>query len=300
MARVTEGALAHTGSTPQARPSQSGLRRFVRSFRRNPGALLGLALLLVLVALALLAPAIAPYNPIKQSVAEVLEPPSRAHWFGTDQYGRDILSRVLIGARLSLRVGLVSVAIAAACGSVLGLLAGYYGGLADTVIMRIIDVKLAFPGILLAMAIVAVLGPSLVNLMIAVGIGGIPTYTRVVRASVLSAKELLYVLAARATGCPDRRIMFLHILPNVLAPVIVLSTLSIAGAILAASGLSFIGLGAQPPTPEWGAMLSTGRQFLRDAWWMTTFPGLAIMLTVMSINLVGDGLRDALDPRLRL
>lgn len=300
MARETAGALAHAGSAPQARPAQSGLRRFVRTFRRNRGALIGLALLLVLVALALLAPMIAPYNPIKQSAAEVLEPPSRAHWLGTDQYGRDILSRVLIGARLSLRVGLVSVAIAAVCGSVLGLLAGYYGGLADTVIMRIIDVKLAFPGILLAMAIVAVLGPSLVNLMIAVGIGGIPTYTRVVRASVLSAKELLYVLAARATGCPDRRIMFLHILPNVLAPVIVLSTLSIAGAILAASGLSFIGLGAQPPTPEWGAMLSTGRQFLRDAWWMTTFPGLAIMLTVMSINLVGDGLRDALDPRLRL
>ena len=300
VARVTAGGLAHAGSAPQARASQSGLRRFARTFRRNRGALLGLALLLVLAGLALLAPAIAPYNPIKQSAAEVLEPPSRAHWFGTDQYGRDILSRVLIGARLSLRVGLVSVAIAAACGSVLGLLAGYYGGLADTVIMRLIDVKLAFPGILLAMAIVAVLGPSLVNLMIAVGIGGIPTYTRVVRASVLSGKELLYVLAARATGCPDRCIMFLHILPNVLAPVIVLSTLSIAGAILAASGLSFIGLGAQPPTPEWGAMLSTGRQFLRDAWWMTTFPGLAIMVTVMSINLVGDGLRDALDPRLRL
>jgi peptide/nickel transport system permease protein len=234
------------------------------------------------------------------SVTAIMAPPSPDHWFGTDQYGRDILSRVLYGARLSLQTGLVAVAIAATTGSLLGLAAGYYGNLTDSIIMRMVDVMLAFPGILLAMAIVAVLGPSLINVMIAVGIGATPTYARVVRSSVLSAKELPYVLAARSIGTSNARQMFVHILPNTLSPIIVLSSLSIAAAILAASGLSFIGLGAQPPTPEWGAMLNQGRTYLREAWWMTTFPGLAIMVTVMSINMIGDGLRDALDPRLRL
>ncbi|HET8629725.1 MAG TPA: ABC transporter permease [Thermomicrobiales bacterium] len=293
-------ALPRAAAAGPERAPDRALGRFARAFRRNPGAVAGLVVLLVLLALALLAPVLAPYDPIQISPADLLGPPSGQHWFGTDEYGRDILSRVLLGSRLTLCVGLVSVAISAVCGSVLGLLAGYYGGLTDTVIMRLIDVKLAFPSILLAMGIVAVLGPSLTNLMIAVGIGGIATYTRVVRASVLSAKEYLYVLAARAAGCTDRRIMFVHLLPNVLAPVIVLSALSVAGAILAASGLSFIGLGAQPPSPEWGAMLNDGQNYLRDAWWMTTFPGLAIMITVMAVNRLGDGLRDALDPRLRL
>jgi peptide/nickel transport system permease protein len=282
------------------RPPQTAFQSFLRSFRRNRGAMAGVVVLVLLVALAVLAPVLAPYDPIRQSGRELFQPPSPQHWFGTDHLGRDVFSRVLYGAQLSLRVGLVAVLISASVGCVLGLLAGYYGGTVDSVIMRLIDVKLAFPGILLAMAIVAVMGVSLVNLMIAVGISGIATYTRVVRAGVLGAKELLYVQAARASGCRDRRIMFRHILPNVLAPVIVLSTLGIAGAILSAAGLSFIGLGAQPPTPEWGAMLSAGRNYLDKAWWICTFPGLAIMLTVLAINMIGDGLRDALDPRLRL
>jgi peptide/nickel transport system permease protein len=256
--------------------------------------------MVLLIVVALVGPFVAPYDPIKQSADELLMPPSSRHWFGTDQYGRDILSRVLFGAQLSLRVGLAAVAIAVICGCLLGLIAGYYGGSTDTLIMRLIDVKLAFPGILLAMAIVAILGSSLTNVMIAVGISGIATYTRVVRGSVLSAKEMLYVLSARAVGCRDRRIIFVYLLPNVLGPVIVLATLGIAGAILSASGLSFIGLGAQPPTPEWGAMLSKGRDYLDRAWWITTFPGLAIMVTVLAINMIGDGLRDALDPRLRM
>lgn len=276
------------------------LRLFWRSFSRNWGAIAGAAAILFLIAAAIFAPVLAPTDPAEMSVDDLLEGPNAGHWFGTDHYGRDILSRLLYGARLSLRTGLVAVAIAATSGSLLGLLAGYYGGTIDAIIMRVIDVQLAFPGILLAMAIVAVLGPSLINVMIAVGIGSVPTFARVVRGSVLSAKQLPYVLAARALGCRDAQLMFRHILPNTLSPIIILSSLSIASAILSASGLSFIGLGAQPPTPEWGSMLNTGRTYLRDAWWMSTFPGLAIMVTVMSINMIGDGLRDALDPRLRL
>jgi peptide/nickel transport system permease protein len=282
---------------PAARPR---FHRFWLAFRRNRGAIIGSVVVLVLVVLALLAPVLAPADPFSMSVTAIMAPPSPEHWFGTDQYGRDIVSRVLYGARLSLQTGLVAVAIAATTGSLLGLAAGYYGNLTDSVIMRVVDMLLAFPGMLLAMAIVAVLGPSLINVMIAVGIGATPTYARVVRSSVLSAKELPYVLAARSIGTSNARLMFVHILPNTMSPIIVLSSLSIAAAILSASGLSFIGLGAQPPTPEWGAMLNQGRTFLREAWWMTTFPGLAIMLTVMSINMIGDGLRDALDPRLRL
>lgn len=284
-------------SRPSMRPR---LQRFWIAFRRNWGAIAGSLVVLMLVALALLAPVLAPDDPFAMSVEAIMAPPSPDHWFGTDQYGRDILSRTLYGARLSLQTGLVAVAIAATTGSLLGLAAGYYGGFTDSGIMRVVDVLLAFPGMLLAMAIVAVLGPSLINVMIAVGIGATPTYARVVRSSVLSAKEMPYVLAARSIGSSNARLMFGHILPNTLSPIIILSSLSIASAILAASGLSFIGLGAQPPTPEWGSMLNTGRTYLRDAWWMTTFPGLAIMLTVMSINMIGDGLRDALDPRLRL
>jgi peptide/nickel transport system permease protein len=282
---------------PVARPR---FHRFWLAFRRNWGAIIGSVIVFLLVVVALLAPVLAPADPIAMSVTAIMAPPSPDYWFGTDQYGRDILSRVLYGARLSLQTGLVAVAIAATTGSLLGLAAGYYGNLTDSIIMRMVDVMLAFPGILLAMAIVAVLGPSLINVMIAVGIGATPTYARVVRSSVLSAKELPYVLAARSIGTSNARQMFVHILPNTLSPIIVLSSLSIAAAILAASGLSFIGLGAQPPTPEWGAMLNQGRTYLREAWWMTTFPGLAIMVTVMSINMIGDGLRDALDPRLRL
>jgi peptide/nickel transport system permease protein len=206
---------------------------------------------------------------------------------------------VIYGARISLRVGLIAVSIGLVIGSMLGLVAAYFGGWLDTVIMRIMDILLAFPGILLAIGIIAVLGPSLFNVMIAIGIELIPIYTRTARASALSVKELEYVVGARSIGSRSGRILMKHILPNIVAPLIVLATIGVAGSILTAAGLSYLGLGAQPPTAEWGAMLSSSRSFLRDAWWMATFPGLAIVLVVLSLNLFGDGLRDILDPRMR-
>lgn len=270
-----------------------------RQIRRNRAALAGWVVLLVLVFVALFAPQVAPFDPIRILSAERLLPPSRQHLFGTDELGRDVLSRVIFGARISLTVGLISVGVALAIGVPLGLLSGYLGGWVDNLIMRFIDILLAFPGILLAIVIAGTLGPGLRNVMIAVGIFTVPTYARVVRASTLSVREMEYVQALRALGASDQRIIFRHILPNVSASVIVLSTLGVATAILSAAGLSFVGLGAQPPTPEWGAMLSAARPYLYSEWWLPTFPGMAIMVTVLAINLLGDGLRDALDPRLR-
>jgi ABC-type dipeptide/oligopeptide/nickel transport system permease subunit len=254
----------------------------------------------VIVLSAILAPVISPYNPIKTNQRSPLEGPGPGHLMGTDRFGRDIFSRVLWGGRLSLSVGLVSVGIAAFSGVVLGLVAGYYGGRIDTIIMRFVDLLLAFPGILLALAIIATLGGSLRNLMIAVGIAAIPDYVRIVRGTVLSLKEREFVLAARVVGCSDPAIIFRHVFPNTTASLTVLATLRIAGAIITGSSLSFLGLGIQPPTAEWGNMLAEGRGFLQQAWWVALFPGLAIMLAVFSINLLGDGLRDILDPRLRL
>ncbi len=255
---------------------------------------------MVIALLAILAPVIGPYSPIKTNQRSPLEPPSPGHLMGTDRFGRDIFTRVLWGGRISLAVGLVSVGIAAFTGVTLGLVAGYYGGRTDSIIMRLIDVLLAFPGILLALAIIATLGPNLRNLMIAVGIAAIPDYVRIMRGTVLSLKEREFVLAARVVGCRDLMIIFRHIFPNTMAPLTVLATLRIAGAIITGATLSFLGLGIQPPTPEWGNMLAEGRGFLEHAWWVALFPGLAIMLAVFSINLLGDGLRDILDPRLRL
>jgi peptide/nickel transport system permease protein len=219
---------------------------------------------------------------------------------GSDQLGRDVASRVLHGARISLSVGLISVTIAVALGAPVGLVAGFYGGRLDGLIMRVLDVLLAFPGILLALAIVSVLTPGLTNVMIAVGLSAVPTYARLVRGSVLAARENLYVEAARALGSRDPSILARYILPNVVAPLVVTATLGLGTAILAAAALSFLGLGSQPPQPEWGRMLSEGRDYLREAWWISTFPGLGIMLTVLGMNLLGDGLRDVLDPRLRV
>lgn len=300
MTEATGSVAAAGGAGAVARRSESPWQVALRRLRRNRGAMAGLFLVITLAAVAVFANLLAPHDPIKIIPDAALRPPGGKNVLGTDPLGRDILSRLIYGARISLRVGLVSVGIAAVCGSTLGLLAGYYGRWADLVVMRMIDLLLAFPNVLLALVIIAILGPSIFNLMIAVGISATPGYARLVRGSVLSAKENVYVEAAVAVGCSDRLIIWRHILPNVLAPVIILSTLGMAGAILTGAALSFLGLGVQPPTPEWGTMLSDGRNYLRKAWWITTFPGLAIMLTVLSINMLGDGLRDALDPRLKL
>jgi peptide/nickel transport system permease protein len=277
-----------------------GVGTAARRLCEHKGALSGLAILLLLTLIAVSAPLLAPYDPLRVQARKALQPPSAAFLLGTDQYGRDVLSRTIYGTRISLLVGLISVGIAAVCGLLIGLMAGYYGGIIDSLLMRLMDIMLAFPGILLALAIVSILGPSLANLMIAVGISAIPSYARLVRGSVLSAKQNLYVEAARVVGYGPSKILFRHILPNVAAPVIVLGTLGMGTAILSAAALSFLGLGSQPPTPEWGRMLSEGRAYLREHWWIATTPGVAILITVLAMNLLGDGLRDALDPRLKL
>lgn len=305
-ATIDDPRVRNTASS-QRQPSTLGRDKAASSLTRdtlrrlwmNPGAIAGAIVLVVMVLLAIFAPLIAPYDPIAQDSTAIRAAPSPQHLFGTDNFGRDVFSRVLYGGRMSLPVGFVAVGITAVAGVALGLIAGYYGRAIDSVIMRWVDIMLAFPGILLAMALVAILGSSLFNLMLAVGIAAIPEYTRVVRGTVLSAREAEYVVAARVTGARDRSIVLRHILPNVLPPVIVLATLGIAGAIILGSTLSFLGLGIKPPTPEWGNMLADGRSMLRHQWWVSLFPGLAIMLTVLAINLLGDGLRDALDPRIR-
>jgi peptide/nickel transport system permease protein len=265
---------------------------------RQRGALIGLVILAILATTAVAAPWLSPRDPIRTAAREALQPPGGRFVLGSDQFGRDVASRVLHGARISLLVGVISVSIAVGLGAPLGLVSGYYGGRLDALIMRVMDVMLAFPGILLALAIVSVLSPGLGNVMIAVGLSAVPGYARLVRATVLSAREHLYVEAARALGGRDGGILVRDILPNVIAPLIVTATLGLGGAILSAAALSFLGLGSQPPQPEWGRMLSEGRDYLREAWWISTFPGLSILLTVLAMNLVGDGLRDVLVPRL--
>lgn len=248
--------------------------------------------------MAIFAPLVATHDPLKQS-AELLEPPSSRHWMGTDEFGRDLFSRVVYGGRISLSVGIIAVFVAVVIGSTLGLIAGYAGKHIDNLIMRFIDGLMAFPGIILAILIMAVLGTSLTNLMIAVGIGAVPWYARIVRGSTLAVKHTQYLESARAVGATDTRIIIKHILPNVVAPIIILGTLGMATSILAIAGLSFVGLGAHPPSSEWGAMLSNARTYMGKASWYATFPGLAIMFSVLSMNVIGDALRDILDPRLR-
>jgi len=263
----------------------------------NRSAVVGAAIVAVVIVLGLLAPVLAPSDP-EALTPDVLAAPSLHHLFGTDELGRDIFSRVLYGARITPYVGLAAVGIALVFGVTLGLLAGYGPAVLDDVVMRVVDILQAFPGIVLAIAIVAILGPGLTNAMIAVGIAGIPSFARVVRGAVLVEREKEYVEGARSVGVSATQIVLTHILPNVLGPIIVLGTLSVAGAILAAAGLSFVGLGAQQPTPEWGAMLSEGREYLAVQWWIATFPGIVIAVTVLGANLLGDGLRDVLDPKL--
>ncbi|MFZ5918997.1 MAG: nickel transporter permease [Chloroflexota bacterium] len=280
--------------------AESPWRIALRMLLKNRIAMMGLLILLILALMALFAAQIAPYDPDEVDILQQLQGPSPAHVLGTDLYGRDILSRIFWGGRVTLVVGLISVGIAASFGVVLGLVSGYYGGGVDSLIMRFIDILLSFPRILLALTIVGMLGPGLFNVMLAVGIASITGYARLVRGTVLSAKEQTYVEAARVVGCQTRKILFRHLLPNVIGPVIVLATLDVASAILAASSLSFLGLGVQPPTAEWGYMLNEGRNYLRTAPWITFFPGMAIMISVLSINMLGDGLRDALDPKLKI
>ncbi len=279
---------------------QRGFRHFVRRARHSSNVVVGTIGLIFIVLVVILAPVIAPFDPIEQFRREHLRSPDTVYIFGTDNLGRDVFSRVLYGGRISLQVGIISVAIASIAGTLLGLISGYAGRWSDIIIMRLVDVLLAFPSILLALAIIAVLGRDLRNVMLAVGISALPTYIRVVRASTLSVKQIDYVMAARTIGAPAWRILLFHILPNVSAPIIVVSTNGIAGAIITGAALSFLGLGQQPPDPEWGLMLSEGQRVMRNAWWVTTFPGVAIMITVLAINLLGDGLRDVLDPRLKI
>jgi peptide/nickel transport system permease protein len=295
---MTDAVLSATAAS-DIHELESPARRARRRLFKRKAAVAGLIVIAVVVLLALLAPLIVPYDPIATSWSLVRKPPSALHWFGTDELGRDILSRVIYGARASLLAGLISVAIALGIGVPLGLLAGYRGGFTDALISRITDAMLACPFLILAIALAAFLGPSLGNAMIAIGISATPIFIRLTRGQVLSVKAEDYVEAARALGNPPWRIAFAHILPNILPALLVQATLSIAAAIIAEAALSFLGLGQQPPAPSWGSMLNAAQRFLTQAPWMAIWPGLAIFLVVLSLNLLGDGLRDALDPRQR-
>ena len=292
-------AIGITTATPVAPANATPWRRAVRRLVKRRGAMVGAIVVLFFVLVAVAAPLIAAYEPVATSWSAVRKPPSLEHWFGTDEIGRDVLSRVIFGARASLLAGVISVCISLACGVPIGLVSGYVGGFLDGLLMRITDALLACPFLILAIALAAFLGPSLTNAMIAIGISAMPAFIRLTRAQVLNAKVEDYVEAARAVGNPHRRILLRHILPNILAPIMVQATLAIAAAIIAEASLSFLGLGQQPPAPSWGSMLNTAKNFLDEAPWMGMWPGAAIFSVVLAFNLFGDGLRDALDPRHR-
>ena len=272
-------------------------REFWRRFRANRFAAAGLVVIVALFLLSLCAAFITPYDPDAIDAWHVLLPPSASHWFGTDELGRDVFTRVVYGARVSLKVGFVAVGIAVVIGTVIGLIAGFYGGWVDSVLMRLVDIMLCFPTFFLILAVIAMLEPSIWYIMVIIGLTGWMGVARLVRAEVLSLKSRDFVLAARVLGASDRRIIFRHILPNALSPVLVSATLGVAGAILTESALSFLGIGVQPPTPSWGNILTAGKDYIEFAWWLSLFPGMAILVTVLSYNLVGEGIRDALDPR---
>ena len=302
---MTEAATKTVSPLDEMSPRRRQFAEFWFYFSENKGAVIGLWFFVILVILALLAPLIAPHEPYLQYRDAVLVPPvwqEGGRWeylLGTDAVGRDILSRLLFGARYSLFIGIVVTAIAMVAGVLVGVVAGYFRGWIDTVIMRLMDIILAFPSLLLALTLVAVLGPGLNNAMIAIALVYQPHFVRLTRAAVMSEKTRDYVIASRVAGAGPLRLMFRTILPNCMAPLIVQATLSFSNAILDAAALGFLGMGAQPPTPEWGTMLAEAREFILRAWWVVTLPGLAILITVLAINLMGDGLRDALDPKLK-
>ena len=266
---------------------------------RNTSAKIGGFIILILLVMALFPEALSTHDPMEQQIMERLQPPSSEHWFGTDEFGRDVYSRVVHGARITLQVGLISVGISLLIGGLLGLLAGYFRGKLDIALTALLDVVLAFPSFIMALAIIAILGPSLTNAMIAVGIRGIPIFARVVRGATITIREQDFIMAAKASGAMNTKIIFSHIVPNITSSIIVLITLQFPSAVLMAAGLSFLGLGAQPPSPEWGAMLVSARIYMTNAVWIVNFPGIAILLTVLGFNLLGNVLRDVLDPRLK-
>jgi peptide/nickel transport system permease protein len=288
---------AAAGAAPVG--ARAGLRGWWRRFARNRGAVFGLAVLVGVVLLSVLAPLLAPYDPLVQGVGAPLQAPSLAHWAGTDSFGRDVLSRIIHGARIALVVGVVSVVLAMVVGVTLGLVAGYYGGWLDVIIMRVMDGLFAFPIIILAIAMMAIMGFGVINVIIAVAVGFVAPFARVTRADVLAVKEEPYIEAARLAGVAGPAIILGHVLPNVLAPIIVQAALRVSGAIITEAGLSFLGLGPPPPTPVWGSMIAEGRNFIVMAPHISTIPGVALMITIVGLNLLGDGLRDTLDPRLR-
>jgi peptide/nickel transport system permease protein len=299
------GAFAETPPAPVRQPFSAGPRHqggigdlLLRRFSRNRLSIAGLAIILLWTGVALAAPVLAPHDPVTFDVASRMQPASRLHWLGTDFYGRDLFSRILYGARYDLAIALVAVGLAVSAGVLLGVVAGYYGRAVDEIIMRVTDVLLAFPSLVLALALASALGPGLWKAILAVGVVGIAGYSRLARGSTLALRAEAYIEAARAEGASDLRIMARYILPNIVSPIIVRATVGMGFTVLLAAGLSFIGLGAQPPTPEWGAMVNEGRnQLVTGVWWVSTFPGLAIMSLVLGFNLLGDGIRDLLDPR---
>jgi peptide/nickel transport system permease protein len=299
MALQQVSCSAEAMAPPLQTARRGGLLRFIpRPFRRSPLTITASLVVLAWLALALVAPTIAPYGPLQQDIVKRLAPPTQAHWLGTDVLGRDVLSRILYGARISILVGIAAVILAAVLGTVLGSVAGYLGGLLDELVMRVTDVMLAFPTVILALVITAALGAGIQNAVIAIMVAWWPSYARLVRGLVLAIKEREYVLVARALGASESRLLRMHILRNIVSPVIILSTLDVGHAILTFASLSFLGLGPPPEIPEWGSMIAAGRDYF-DQWWMGTFPGLAILSLTMAFNIVGDSLRDMLDPRLR-
>jgi len=272
---------------------------FWQRIRRNRLAMSGACVVAALFVVSLLADLIVPFEPNSINAWAVLSPPSWQHWFGTDELGRDVLSRIIFGARISLKVGFVAVGIAVSIGTVVGLVSGYYSGLVDATLMRFVDIMLCFPAFFLILAVITVREPSIWNIMIVIGLTGWMGVARLVRAETLSIREMDYITAARCIGCSDARIIFRHILPNAMSPVLVSASLGVAGAILTESALSFLGIGVLPPTPSWGNILTSGKDYIEFAWWLSLFPGLSILITVLAYNLLGEGIRDALDPRVK-